>query len=150
MRIILIEDNHFKVDNIKYSLNEHFENVELDVYETEFEFVDQIDLIAANPPDIFIIDLMLIWDVSSKNIKDPNDYIDNYTTLFEAGFRCKELIRTKSNLSNSPISILTVLEEKGLGEKANYLGRNTKFLEYSPKPYKLIKLIKQMLEDGKK
>ena len=150
MRIILIEDNNFKVDNIKYFLKENFENAEFEVYETEFEFVDRIDSIAANPPDLFIIDLMLIWDIPSKNIKKPDDYMDNYTTLFEAGFRCKDLIKTKLSLANIPIIILTVLEKKGLGERVDYLGNNVEFMDYSIKPYKLVKLIKQMLEDGKK
>ncbi len=61
MRILIVEDDHLQLDDIRDALRMRYPQAEFHEIRTEQEFRQQVDGIAADPPGVVILDAMIRW-----------------------------------------------------------------------------------------
>lgn len=109
--VVLLEDHHIQAESFVKTLHEKYPGVRLDVLNTEKEFVDRLDNYLANPPDLFILDVMARWtDPSPDDAEVPEDVQNEGFWL--AGVRCERRLRARQ--CNVPAVLYTVLVEDDL------------------------------------
>ncbi len=105
MRILIVEDDHLQLTDLRDALRSHYPQAELIEIRTEQEFRGQIDEIAKNRPDIVILDLMIRWIRRGK--AEAGKRGESPQT---AGFRCARLLAERG--VRVPIIFLTMLDKK--------------------------------------
>lgn len=117
MYILIVEDDYQQADFIRDSLLSAYPNGRVDLIQTEAEFRSSLNAIEKQPPDVVVLDGMLRWtDPSEKMEPRPEDVKSG--GIFEAGLRCKELLKARETTRRIPVILYTVLERADLGSKA--------------------------------
>ena len=84
-RILLLEDDHIQRDYVKDTLEKRF-RVTVATLSCEKSFIDGFEAIATAPPDLAILDVMLMWARPSREASEG----EGHTSPEEAGVRCAE------------------------------------------------------------
>jgi CheY-like chemotaxis protein len=92
---------------------------------SESEFYALWDAIATEPPDIFVVDVMLAWShpgLEYEQVKRPEE-----KDLYTAGIRCAEKIRESKNeqLKRVPIVFYTVVPQPDVESRIRKLAQIT-------------------------
>ena len=120
MRLILVEDDYLQSDLIVSLLKENLPAANIQLIETELGFREQLAFLEKNPPDIFLIDIMLRWTDPSPNIQPaPSEVLEE--GFYLAGLRCQKLMADSIVLSKTPVIFYTVLDRIDLEEKLKNL-----------------------------
>lgn len=109
MTIVLVEDDFDQADEIVEWLSDEFPAAVVERIATESEFHARIGDLAAQRPDLFIIDVMLRWTDPSPTMTDPPDEVREQGS-YRAGFRCVKLILADSKLRDVPTIIFSMLD----------------------------------------
>lgn len=112
MRFLLVEDDSDQARLITTQVKGEFPDVKIDVVSTESDFLRSFEAIAAEPPDLVIMDVMLRWCNISQNMSPPPPECGDYS---RAGVRCCWLLRNDERTQKIPIVVLTVLDNIGNG-----------------------------------
>ena len=83
LRVLLVEDDHIQRDNARHAIERVIE-AEVETISTEWEFQRDFEAIAANPPDIVVLDIMLRWTNPAAEMPLPPAEV---TSSSEAGLR---------------------------------------------------------------
>ena len=139
MHILIVEDDYQQADLIRDSLQSAYPDGKIDLIQTEHEFRAYLDVIAKQPPNIVVLDVMLRWtDPSEKMEPRPEDAKSG--GIFEAGLRCKELLAAREATRRIPIILYTALERADLGSK----GQGALHLSKEADPEVLINAIRTL------
>jgi hypothetical protein len=139
MKILIIEDDYLDADWICRLLKQAFHSIKLVHISTESEFLSRFDEIAEDPPDIFIIDMMLRWANPSKDmVEPPHEVIEG--KFHRAGFRCQRRLSAREETKDKAVIFYTVLDRHDLGK----LPRNVFHLRKDSDPDPLIRLIRAL------
>lgn len=113
MRILVVEDDPLEADLILAGLKRAFPKITVDHISTEQEFRSRLSSIKKDPPDIFILDMMLRWTDSSEHMTEPPLEImeEGY---YRAGLRCQRLLAQYDETKNRTVILYTVLERQDL------------------------------------
>ena len=139
MKILVVEDDWLEADLIRDRLRQAFPKSALDFVRTEHEFRSRLDSIRKDPPDIFIVDMMLRWADPSENMPEPpHDLLrDGY---YRAGLRCQQLLAQYEETKNRTVILYTVLERQDLELEGQ--PHNVIHLRKESDPESLIRLIR--------
>ncbi|MGB8508127.1 MAG: response regulator [Pyrinomonadaceae bacterium] len=142
MRILVVEDDHLQAEDICPRLREAFGGCEVDLIKTESEFRLQLEAIAAAPPDVVVLDMMLRWaDPSPDETKAPEDVkLEGY---FYAGVRCARLLAERESTKGVPVILYTVLEPVDVQQVKERLSPSTRYLRKQSDLTPLIDLIRE-------
>ncbi len=116
MRILLLEDQPLEAESITASLERAFSGVVLDRVRTELEFRSRLDAITKDPPDIFIVDMMLPWTSVSEHMAEPPAEVME-GGYHRAGLRCQRLLAQQEETKDKTVIFYTVLERHDLDLK---------------------------------
>src|SRR4051812_20246259 len=100
--IVLVEDDHVQVDDIKGQIREHCRDCEVQVIRSESDFRSRLSELAAKPPAAFIIDVMLRWADPAPDAPLPPEDVKEHG-FYRAGFRCVALLKQIPELRAIPI-----------------------------------------------
>ena len=118
LKVMLVEDNSSEAADVVAYLMSGYPDLVVKQIATEREFRDRLDAIRQDPPDLFVMDIMLPWtEPSPKMPPVPLDVQEG--GFFFAGVRCLTLLANHPNTSAVPVILCTVM---GLAEIENNLG----------------------------
>ena len=143
MKVLIIEDDYLDADFVYRNLKHAFRAVELDHIRTESEFLSRLDEIVEDPPDIFIIDVMLPWASPSEHIiEPPREVIEEH--YYRAGFRCQRRLAEREETKNKAVIFYTALDRQDLEMDLGRLPRNVFHLRKHSDSEPLIRLIRAL------
>jgi CheY-like chemotaxis protein len=109
MNILLVEDNHFQADLITEKIRERFPMAEIERVRTESGFRSILDRLAARPPKIVIMDVMLRWADAGRDMPEAPADVER-EGFYRAGLRCQKLLANQKQTAHLPVILYTVLE----------------------------------------
>lgn len=113
LRVLLLEDDHMQREDIRQALVEALGG-QVETKITESEFRHDFDMIAANPPDVAVLDVMVRWASPSRNMPASPDEVTRYPEM--AGLRCARLLREVASTKAVKIILYSVLPKEEIGE----------------------------------
>ena len=120
MRIVLVEDDHLQTDHVSTELKRLL-GADVHCIRTEQEFREQLDDIAARPPDVLVIDVMLRWADPSPGVEEPPPDVRE-GGFQKAGLRCQKFLATRPQTAKLPVILYSVLEGGDLRGSVNDAG----------------------------
>ena len=126
MKIRLIEDDHIQAEVICGDLDREFKT-EVALIRTENEFRNCLSVLEKDPPDVFIIDVMLRWEDPKPNFEMPPEEVRE-GGFYRAGLRCAKLLSGNRQMANIPVILYSVLEKEDLEHELGTLPPNITFL----------------------
>ena len=104
MRVVLLEDDYQQRTWIQSQLVSGYE---LELFQTESDFVSALERLRNNLPDLFLFDMMVPWCFPSEKMQPPPSDVRD-AGPYRAGFRCYKRVREINK--SCPILIYTVLD----------------------------------------
>src|ERR1035441_4558333 len=74
LRILLLEDDHMQREDIRQALVKEL-GAQVEIKTTESEFRRNFEVIAANPPDVAVLDVMVRWATPSHDMPAAPDEV---------------------------------------------------------------------------
>lgn len=144
MRILIVEDDYLQAEELAQKITEHFCKVDAEFVRTEHEFRERLNDLRRNPPDLFLLDVMLRWtDPIPKMVTPPPEV--EVGGPFRAGLRCERLLRESPETRETPVVLYTVLEDEDLGSELEHLGNKTFYVSKDSDAQPLFEVIKGVL-----
>jgi CheY-like chemotaxis protein len=109
--VYLVEDDPQQSATIKDAIERRYNNIKVELLETESEFRECLDSLATHqkPPRLVICDVMLPWAFPAPNAPPPPPEVEK-GTFREAGLRCWERFREVPAYKEIPWIYFTVLD----------------------------------------
>lgn len=113
MYFLIVEDDKLQFSFIKNAIKQgrHFSNSRVERIATESEFIDKLDSIATDRPDVILLDIMLRWTDPSPQMTLPPPEIAEQG-FFRAGVRCEQRLAADPRTRNIPVIVYSILEKK--------------------------------------
>jgi CheY-like chemotaxis protein len=132
MKILIVEDNSIQLEWMNDELARRFPNAKIQECDTECGFRAAFEDIAADPPDVVLMDVMLNWTHPSENmVPRPPAVVE--AGIWRAGIRCEKLLREDPRTKDIPVVLYTSLAESNLAAElkdmpqASYLPKDSNF-----------------------
>lgn len=122
LRVVLAEDDHMQVGSMIKSMRQSFggDQVNVDVVKTELEFRSRLEEMQRNPPDIFIIDVLLHWTSPQPGMNTaPIELTGGGPDT--PGFRCQELLAASDATRNVPVLLYSAYHTSNWESKVRTL-----------------------------
>jgi DNA-binding NarL/FixJ family response regulator len=113
LRVLLLEDDHMQREDIRQALIQEL-GAQVETKTTESECRNDFDVIAANPPDVAVLDVMVRWAGPSRNMPVAPDEVTRNPE--QAGLRCARLLREATSTKAVKIILYSVLPKEEIGE----------------------------------
>lgn len=144
MNIIIVENDYLQYDWMKDIFRRYFPDYRITQIKTELEFCNQLEKIAAKPPDVIIMDVMLQWTTPSENVETPPDEVIE-AGHHTAGLRCEERLRGNRRTKSIPVILYTVLEQSDLERRfGGTIPEHIRHLRKESDPEPLFSLIQEI------
>lgn len=147
MRILLVEDDPLQAESILASLKAHFAGMGIKHLSTEQEFRAKLDEIAASPPDLVILDVMLRWTDPSPGLEVPPEEVRR-ERHYRAGLRCQRLLSQKLGDDCPPILLYTILETDDVGPLPSGVDHLSKSSDLGPLIVRIRQLVSMSCRGG--
>ena len=141
MRILLLEDDHEQASWIRSELEREFHPT-VRVVRTELEFRDILPELAASPPDIAVLDVIVRWTDPAPEIVKPSDDVQQGPS--RAGIRCARFL--SDACPTTPIILYTVLAREDLEEGELSTVPNVLHLQKEASPRPLFDRVRSLTE----
>jgi DNA-binding NarL/FixJ family response regulator len=128
MKILLVEDDYLQSDWVYSDLILEFPDAEIEKLSTESEFRSHLDDIAATPPDVILMDIMMRWADPSPNIPPAPEEVKN-EGFYRSGLRCIRLLSRSARTSHIPVILYTMLERADIEESLRKLPANVTYMQ---------------------
>src|ERR1017187_3901603 len=138
MKILIVEDEKLQAQWLTENLVQAFPGSSIESFGTESTFVSHFEDIAAAPPDVIVMDVMLRWADPTSDLQMPPDEVQ-HEGLFRAGLRCKSLLANDERTRDIPVVLHTVLERADL--QGDLSSRSPVFYAHKDEIEQLIHLI---------
>lgn len=112
IRIVLVEDVPAQAEDVQEKLRGAFAGLEIEPYTCEFDFREALPKFAANPPSLFIIDMILRWTTP----RVPLPAMPATFTPYRAGARCIRALTDQRATAKVPILIHSSVDPAGITE----------------------------------
>jgi CheY-like chemotaxis protein len=126
MNILLVEDDPLQVEMLEELLRSRDNSVT--VIETELEFVERLDEIEREPPDLFVVDVILRWTDPQPNAqRPPREVIEGGRE--RAGFRCRARLLERTGTRELPVILYSHLDPSHFERQLQGLPNSTLYLQ---------------------
>jgi CheY-like chemotaxis protein len=142
MHILVVEDDHLQAEVICPRLRDAFAGCNVELIRTESEFRSRLDTIAAAPPSVVVLDMMLRWADPRPGMPEPPEDVVREGHNF-AGLRCERLLAERESTRGIPVILYTVLEQIDLESILKRLSPSTKHLRKQSDLMPLIEFIRR-------
>jgi hypothetical protein len=144
MRIVSLEDDEPFWDTLIDALVAAFPHAEIIWVRTEFEFCEKKQDFAENPPDIFLLDVMVKWADAAEIMPPPPREVKEQG-YYRAGLRCRSRLLEDARTARIPVILFTVLERSDIERVIGQLPENTSFVGKSGDFQELIATINELV-----
>jgi hypothetical protein len=142
MNIVSLEDDEPFWDLLNETLESEFRDIHLHWIHTESQFIEQIPDFIKNPPDLFLLDVMVKWADASAEMPTPPKAVEA-GKYFRAGIRCRMRLLDHPKTKFIPVVLFTVLEQEDMEQVVKNLPENTWVTAKTGDFQKLIAIIKE-------
>jgi len=109
LRVLLVEDDHVQRNYVRQALADGLK-ADVDTKTCEWEFQRDFDLLALNPPDVAVLDIMLRWASPSKDVAEP----PKDSTPYHAGLRCAKRLKGDPRTQGVKVILYSVLPKEDI------------------------------------
>jgi len=143
--IVIVEDDHLQEGPLEDQIRDAFSPARITTVATEEEFRRRLGDFRRDPPDLFVMDLMLRWSYPSRTaIPAPPDVARG--GYQRAGLRCARLMAEDPALCEVPVVFYTILERSDLDRDLDQVpGADTAYVRKSTDPEVLVRKIRALL-----
>jgi CheY-like chemotaxis protein len=113
LRVLLVEDDHVQRNYVRQALADGLK-ADVDTKTCEWEFQRDFDLLALNPPDVAVLDIMLRWASPSKDVAEP----PKDSTPYHAGLRCAKRLKGDPRTQGVKVILYSVLPKEDIPDVA--------------------------------
>jgi DNA-binding NarL/FixJ family response regulator len=106
LKILLVEDDHLQCSYIRQALADSFDAI-VETKTCELEFQRDFEAIAADSPDVAVLDIMLRWASPSRGGSEPPT-----ETPYHAGLRCARKLAADLRTQGVKIVLYSVLPKE--------------------------------------
>ena len=143
MEIVFVEDDPLQAEWIQEQLQNRYALATVRRIKTESEFRAKLRAIAASPPDIIVMDVMLRWaDPNPGMLPVPDDVKAGH---HRAGLRCQRLLASDLATRRIPVLLYTVLEDDDLANELRELPPNVRYARKESSPENLYREINALM-----
>ena len=114
LRVLLLEDDYLQRGAISNALEAKLQ-AEVQAKSTESEFRRDFDQIAANPPQVAVLDVMVRWANPTRDAEPEPIEIPKTPEI--AGLRCAQLLRDDPRTQRVKVILYSVLGPEDIGAK---------------------------------
>lgn len=112
LKVLLVEDDYIQRGNVRQAVENGIE-ADVETKSTESEFQRDFEVIASNPPQIAIVDVMLRWaDPAPDMPSAPPEVTANPE---QAGLRCASMLRSDPRTSGVKVILYSVFDKDDFG-----------------------------------
>ena len=109
MRVVLLEDDHFQAAYIADEVRWNFSDSHVEQISAESEFRRRFDGFTKNPPDLFVLDVVVRWsDPGPLVVPVPAEVRQSGPS--RAGIRCQQMLAQNETTKSVPVVIYSILE----------------------------------------
>jgi CheY-like chemotaxis protein len=146
--LVVVEDDHLQEGPLQDKLEEAFPDARVEAIPTERAFRDRLDDLRSRRPDLVVMDVMLRWDLPSRDAPDPPPEVvaGGYQ---RAGLRCAELMAADPALAAVPVVFWTILEHSDIERDGRTLPARSRYLRKSPDLDLLIRTARELARLGR-
>jgi CheY-like chemotaxis protein len=108
--IVIVEDDPEQADFVKEKILRRLPRYDVQIVETESEFLERLPVLLQSPPAVAAIDIILRWSNPDK-IPQRTPEVEA-GTIREAGLRCEQLLRKSPVTARIPVILYTVTNGK--------------------------------------
>jgi CheY-like chemotaxis protein len=143
--IVIVEDDHLQEGPLEDQIRDTFPSARIRTVATEEEFRTRLDDFRRDPPDLFVMDVMLRWSYPSpaSTPAPPDVARGGYQ---RAGLRCVRLMAEDPALRDVPVVFYTILERSDLDRDSDQVPEaDTTYVRKSTDPEVLVRKIRGLL-----
>src|SRR5258708_17771330 len=113
MYFLIVEDDKLQFSFIENGIRQgrHFSKSRVERIATEYEFIEKLENIATEKPDVILLDIMLRWTDPTPNMTLPPPDIAE-EGFFRAGVRCEQRLAADPRTRDIPVIVYSILEKK--------------------------------------
>ncbi len=133
LRIVVVEDDALQYDLIEGSLQRMFAGVEVARVKTARAFKEQIEHFRVLPPGIFVIDVMIPWQIPEDSYQSAPPEVEQQD-FRHLGIQCLRWLASDESMSRIPVILYSELEPSrveaeliGLSPNVFYLKKESGF-----------------------
>lgn len=145
MRIVLVEDDALQAREIRDFLAKNLPETSVDWLPSESAFYDALRQYESQPPDLFILDVILRW-ATVEEVMPPVPEEVAEEGRYEAGLRCVRKLCNLTALSRVPVIIYTVQDPPRVATTLAGLPPHILYLHKSPDIGELLIHVRSLLE----
>ncbi len=126
IKIVLIEDDHFQIEWLREELQREL-NAEVNVLTDEADFVSSIGRLAENPPDVFVVDIMMPWN-NTDNLEANRELTavpPGRSDERRAGIRIRDDLKSNPILGSATVILYSVLDATDLPQGTHYVPKES-------------------------
>src|SRR5262249_54361166 len=116
-RIVLVEDNPDWLELATSELQKEWPACEVDSVTTESQFMERFKSWERDPPDVFIMDIMIPWADPARDMPKPPNEVQEHG-FARAGLRCHSRLTANERLQKVPVVFWTIVELTDLRREA--------------------------------
>ena len=146
MRVILVEDNWREAEAVEKDLAAAL-RCNTSTIRTELEFVDRLEEIEKNPPDLFVLDVSLRWTTPGPDFRPEPDEV-RAGGRGRAGFRCAQRLQQRLATRGLPIVLYSHFSRFQFEDELKDLPRSVIYVKKTSDPEALVQAIRGLLDTG--
>lgn len=143
MRVVLVEDNRREAEELERELAEGF-RCNVSTIRTELEFCDRLDELQRNPPDLFIIDVILRWTTPGPGFRAEPDEVRKGGREM-GGFRCVERLQDRLSTRGIPIVLYSHFQRFNFEKELQGMPKTVAYAEKRSDPRLLFQTIRTLV-----
>lgn len=116
MYVLIVEDDKAQYEFIDKTLKNMKDVSRVERFSTEREFYDRFEELAADKPDVILMDIMLRWDNPARQMEQPPEKVIR-EGFYRAGLRCEKMLADDERTANIRVIIYSVLDPEDLPER---------------------------------
>lgn len=145
MKLLIVEDDTYQARWALSSLSGELAGVTVQTISTEYTFRSEFEKIAAECPQVVIIDIMLRWTEPTRDMVLPPPEIRREGAM-KAGLRCAKMLTQDQRTKGCFILLYSVLDRSSMVDDLRALGPNVLFLQKSVDHDALAKTVRFLLQ----
>jgi CheY-like chemotaxis protein len=127
MKIVVVEDDPLQIE-VMIGFLESLPRARVEVIQTELEFLEHLEEIEREPPDLFVIDVMLRWtDPQPDARRPPREVLEGGRE--RAGFRCHSRLLEREATRAVPVILHSHLDSSHFERQLRGLPKSTLYLQ---------------------
>lgn len=140
MHIVIVEDDFRQAAWMNERIKGRWPAANVERLNTELDFREALPRLAAHPPSLIILDVMLRWqDLSPTMVARPDDV--KAEGVYRAGLRCERLLAQDERTRDVPVILYTTLDAPDMQGPLKVLPCNVRYVRKDTEARELLEAI---------